>query len=82
MDTVKSFDKVSLLRLAFNGLEENELRAMAALTELRIYPAGHILCREGEYEETFYILAEGSAVITKSLGEEGEKVLRAAGRAI
>lgn len=79
MDTVKSFDKVSLLRLAFNGLEENELRAMAALTELRIYPAGHILCREGEYEETFYILAEGSAVITKSLGEEGEKVLRAAG---
>jgi signal transduction histidine kinase len=79
MEITKTFDKISLLRLAFNGLDEDELREMAALTELRTYPAGHILCREGEYEEVFYILAEGNAVISKSLGEEGEKVLRMAG---
>lgn len=80
MDKVKIPDKVSLLRLAFNGLDENELEQMAALTELRLYPAGHFLCREGEYEEVFYILAEGRVVISKSVGDgEGERILRTAG---
>ena len=80
MQAVKSFDKISLLRLAFNGLEDAELEEMAALTEFRTYPPGHYLCREGEYEEVFYILADGNAVISKSMGEEeGERVLRTAG---
>ena len=80
MHVVKAFDKISLLRLAFNGLDDSELEKMAALTELCTYPPGHILCREGEYEEVFYILAEGTASISKTMGEEeGEKILRAAG---
>jgi signal transduction histidine kinase len=78
MDT---FDKISLLRLAFNGLPEEELREVAALTDLRRYPPNHALCHEGEYEDIFYIVAEGSAVITKSIGgEEEERVLRTAGK--
>lgn len=73
-------DKISLLKIAFNGLDDNELEQMAALTELRAYPAGHVLCREGEYEDIFYILADGNAVIGKAIGgEEGERVLRTAG---
>jgi signal transduction histidine kinase len=80
MNTVKTFDKISLLRLAFNGLDEVELEEMAALTELRTYPAGYILCREGADEDIFYILVEGSAVISKSLGAPGsERILRTAG---
>ena len=55
MHVVKAFDKISLLRLAFNGLDDSELEKMAALTELCSYPPGHILCREGEYEEVFYL---------------------------
>ncbi len=79
MDAVKQFDRVSLLRLAFNKLDESELEEMASLTELRTYPPGYVLCQEGAYEEVFYIIAEGSAVISKSMGdEEGERVLRTA----
>lgn len=75
------FDKASLLSLAFKGLAENDLREMATLTRLCTYPADHVLCREGAYEEIFYIIADGNAVITKQISEEeGERVLRIAGK--
>ncbi|MBK7320855.1 ATP-binding protein [Candidatus Villigracilis affinis] len=76
-----NFDKASLLSLAFKGLAENDLREMATLTRLCTYPADHILCREGAFEEIFYIIADGNAVITKQISEEeGERVLRIAGK--
>ena len=76
-----SYDKISLLRLAFKGLDEGELQEMAALTQLRNYPPDHVLCHEGAYEDVFYIVAEGSLVITKKmLNEPGERVLRVGGR--
>lgn len=80
MDDIKTLDKISLLKLAFSGLAENELEEMAALTELRTYPAMHVLCREGDYEETFYVIASGTAVISKHISEqEGERTLRQVG---
>jgi len=76
-----SFDKIALLRMAFNGLAEDELQEMAALTEVRTYPAEHVLCHEGAYEETFYVIASGNAVISKHISEmEGERVLRTVGK--
>ena len=81
MAETPNFDKASLLSLAFKGLAENDLREMATLTRLCTYPADHILCREGAYEEIFYIIADGNAVITKQISEEeGERVLRIAGK--
>lgn len=81
MDTPQDFDKITLLRQAFEGLAEDELQRMAALTRLRSYPNGHILCQEGAYEDAFYILAEGNAVISKTISpQEGERILRIAGR--
>jgi signal transduction histidine kinase len=74
-------DKISLLRLAFKGLEEDELQEMAELTQLGIYPADHVLCQEGAYEDVFYIVSEGSVVISKKmLDEAGERILRVGGR--
>lgn len=76
-----SYDKISLLRLAFKGLADNELQEMAELTQLCTYPPEHILCHEGAYEDVFYIIAEGSVVIAKKmLDEAGERVLRVGGR--
>jgi signal transduction histidine kinase len=78
MDT---YDKISLLRLAFKGLEDDELQKIAALTEFRIYPPDYVLCHEGEYEEVFYIIADGNVIISKKMGdEEGEHILREGGR--
>ncbi len=81
MTETQPFDKLPLLRLAFNGLTEVELQEMADLTEINTYPPEHILCHEGAYEDIFYIIAEGNAVISKHISEqEGERVLRNAGR--
>lgn len=76
-----TFDKVSLLRLAFKGLEDSELQEMAALTEIRTYPPEHVLCHEGAYEDEFYIIADGKVEITKKLIEgEDERLLRLGGK--
>lgn len=81
MDESQQVDKIALLNEAFTGLDAQEVQEMALLTRLCTYPAGHILCQEGAYEEIFYILARGSAVITKNAGlQEGERLLRVAGR--
>ena len=69
MSETQPFDKISLLRLAFNGLADDELQEMAALTRFCTYPPEHILCHEGAYEEIFYIIADGNAVISKNISE-------------
>ena len=75
------FDKISLLRLAFQGLEDQELQDMAALTHLCSYQPDHVLCHEGAYEDIFYIIAQGQLIITKRISEqEGDRVLRMVGK--
>ena len=75
--TLGVYDKISLLRLAFKGLEDDELQEMANLTELRTYPPEHVLCHEGAQEDVFYIVADGSVVIAKKMIEaDGERILR------
>ncbi len=81
MKETTTFDKVSLLRLAFPGLDDSELQEMAVLTEIKTYPQDHVLCHEGEYEDVFYIIAEGNAAISKKIeGEKVERILRVSGR--
>ena len=81
MNETHTFDKIYLLRLAFKGLEDHELEEVAALTELRTYPPGYILCHEGAYEDVLYIIAEGEIVITQKLIEgEEDRILRVGGK--
>ena len=77
MTDTNTFEKISLLRLAFQGLEDKELQEIAELTEFCMYPPDHVLCQEGELEDVFYIIAEGNVIISKKVGEEKtERVLR------
>ena len=81
MNETPTYDKISLLRLAFKGLDDDELQGMANLTELRTYAPNHVLCQEGAYEEVFYIVADGNVVISKKMNDsEDERVLRKLGR--
>lgn len=81
MNATLTHDKISLLRLAFQGLDDAELQEMAELTEFHTYPANHVLCLEGAYEDVFYIVADGNIVISKLMGEgKDEKTLRLGGR--
>ena len=81
MNETITHDKISLLQLAFSGLEDHELQEMAALTDFKTYPPDHVLCHEGELEDEFYIIAEGNVIISKTMGEENtERVLRVGGK--
>jgi len=74
-------DKISLLQLAFQGLDNDELQEVADLTEFHTYPPGYVICQEGAYEDVLYIIADGSAEITKRMIEgEDDRVLRLARR--
>jgi signal transduction histidine kinase len=79
--TVDIKEKISLLRLAYKGLDESELKEIAALTRCRDYPKDYVLCHEGEYEKVIYVIAKGGVIITQKLSEEdGERVLRISGK--
>ena len=51
MCAADTYDKIALLRLAYRGLEDDELQEMAKRSQFKDYPAGHVLCREGAYED-------------------------------
>jgi len=81
MSETQPFDKISLLRQAFKGLSADELQEMATATQIRAYPPDHIMCHEGAYEEVFYVIADGSAAVSKNISEQdGERILRVAGK--
>ena len=81
METTRTDEKITLLRLAFKGLKDEELLEIAELTQLNSYPPDHVLCHEGEYEDVLYIVAEGSVVISKKMPDEtSERILRVGGR--
>lgn len=81
MEMTDTDEKVLLLRLAFKGLGDEELRAMAELTRFTAYPANFVLCHEGADEDVLYIVADGNVVISKKmLDETGDRILRVAGR--
>ena len=81
MNDTLTYDKISLLRLAFKGLDDSELQEMADLTAINTYPPEHVLCHEGAHEEVFYIVADGNVVISqKMISNDGERILRKLGR--
>ena len=74
-------DKIPLLQLAFQGLDNDELQEVADLTEFHTYPPGHVLCNEGAYEDVLYIIADGNVAISKKMIEgEDDRILRLARR--
>jgi len=81
MTDANNLDKNALLRLAFKGLDDSELEEMAELTEFHTYPAGHVLCTEGEFEDVLYIVADGNAeIIKKTTDDDEDRILRIASK--
>ncbi len=60
-------DVGEVLRQAFKGVSDAELAALCQVAQLRSYPAGTVLCHEGEIEHVLYIVADGQAAITHRL---------------
>jgi signal transduction histidine kinase len=68
-------DPRELLRPAFPGLAEEDLTELASVAEIRSYPANTVLCQEEEPGDTFYLIVEGHADVTKYLDEENPRRL-------
>ena len=59
--------KVEALRRAqlFEGLTDKELTEVAMRTEDLDFPAGKVLCTEGQVGSEFYLIMEGEAEVTR-----------------
>jgi signal transduction histidine kinase len=66
-------DPKELLRPVFPGLEEKDLAELASVAKIRSYPAHTIFCREGELEDTFYLVVEGHAHVRQYVDEESPR---------
>jgi signal transduction histidine kinase len=57
-----------ILMQAFPGIEEKEAAEIVACGKVISVPPGTIICRENEYEQTFYIVLDGKTEVTKRVG--------------
>jgi signal transduction histidine kinase len=70
------FNLKEVLERAFNGMQDNEAEEMIASGNVCSYPAGAILCQEGAYEPTFYVILEGEVRVTKLINENEARLLK------
>ncbi len=68
-------DAVQMLQRVFRDLSPQELETLATVTVTRDYPAGTVVCREGELEHVFYIVQDGQVAITQQLPDGSEQTL-------
>ncbi len=73
MSTGQHDHSKAILQQVFRTLSPEELSALAAVTEARDYPAGTVICHEGEVEHVFYIVEDGQVAITQRLSDGGER---------
>jgi serine phosphatase RsbU (regulator of sigma subunit) len=68
-------DTTKILQKVFAGLDGPDLDTLCEVVVRRRVPAGTVICREGEVEHEFFIIAEGSVAISKQLGDDEEHLL-------
>lgn len=65
-----------VFKKVFQGLEESTLEVLREMATARTYPPGTVLCRQGEIEETFYIVVNGRVSVAR-MDTDGEEHLLA-----
>ncbi|HEY4688141.1 MAG TPA: ATP-binding protein [Anaerolineae bacterium] len=68
-------ERTEFLREVFPGLTDSWLSYIASLVRQCQYPAGTVICREGESGDTFFIIESGTVEISKLLDGETSRVL-------
>lgn len=69
----------TVFQSVFQGLEAHTLDVLREMTMSRTYPPGTVLCRQGEIEETFYIVVEGRVSVTRREADGEEHLLAMCG---
>jgi len=63
------------LRTLFFGLDEEELARLSSAAQVKTFPAGEVICREGEPGDAFYVIVEGQVGVYKEVDETEERWL-------
>ncbi|MDX9992080.1 MAG: ATP-binding protein [Anaerolineales bacterium] len=61
---------------AFPGISQLEIDELVTRSKVNNYPAGTILCHEGQTESKFYILLDGQVQVTKTINNIEQKLLK------
>lgn len=65
-----------VLDRAFPGIGGQDANELIANGKMCQYPSGTVLCKEGAFETTFYIMLEGEVVVTKWINDAEERILK------
>ncbi|MFW6183159.1 MAG: PP2C family protein-serine/threonine phosphatase [Chloroflexota bacterium] len=65
----------TILKKTFERLEPSTLDTLRAVARRRTYPAETTLCRQGEIEDTFYIMVDGQVAIIQAQEDGREELL-------
>lgn len=65
-----------ILRRAFPGILDSEAEEMVTQGQVREYPPGTVLTREGALESIFYILLEGTVEVTKEMNDLQSRLMK------
>jgi signal transduction histidine kinase len=74
-----NLDVKEFLRPALFGLAEEDLDELAQAALMRLFPAGAIICPEGEAGDAVYVVVQGRVDILKRLDDETERFLHCVG---
>jgi len=69
-------DVIDKLREAFPDLDADALGELSGLVRIKTYPPDILVCKEGAFEDVFYLIIEGEVAITKHLEGDEQRVLR------
>lgn len=67
---------LEILLQAFPGIPLHEAQELVQSGIVQRYPPGTVLCREDEFETTFYIILEGSVKVTKIISHDQVRLLK------
>jgi len=72
-------DVEDFLRPLLFGLDEEDLGELARAATLETFPAGAVICQEGESGDATYVIVQGRVEMVKRLDDESERHLHDSG---
>jgi len=68
-----------IIPIAFPGITPTEVDELISISIINNYPSGTVLCRENNLEQTFYMILEGEAEVSKIVNNAESRLLKTLG---
>jgi signal transduction histidine kinase len=67
---------LKIIPRAFPGIKPDEVEEIITQSRVKSYPAGTVICREDELENTFYMILAGDLEVTKVINNSETRLLK------